>query len=194
VARAFDTALAAHAARFGVEQARDCQDDSRAVVQFQVEPKLFDWFFNARTGYRAHFWAGSETGFLFNAKVVATLRTVLAKVLPDRVPARRLNANFEDCGETWAARDSIATSLDDHLSKIWACTRLIGLNAPPTILPLGVTGPKLEVAPGGPWPAIYRDASETWLDVKGAFVGSNGLYQPKDPILRARRLREHGTT
>jgi hypothetical protein len=26
-----------------------------AVVQFPVGTKLFDWFFNARTGYRAHF-------------------------------------------------------------------------------------------------------------------------------------------
>src|SRR5688572_15375600 len=43
--------------------------DCRAVVQFRVEPTLFDWFFNARTGYRAHYRTHPTYGIEFNAAV-----------------------------------------------------------------------------------------------------------------------------
>ncbi len=52
---ALDQSLNHSDVRMGREHAKEQSDDCRAVVQFGVGVQLFDWFFNARTGYRAHF-------------------------------------------------------------------------------------------------------------------------------------------
>src|ERR1700716_1759167 len=63
---AFDDALdRKDGARFGREHLDEKWEHVRAVVQFPVGAKLFDWFFNARTGYRAHFRAHYKLGLRF---------------------------------------------------------------------------------------------------------------------------------
>jgi len=34
----------------------------RAVIQFLLPPTVYDQFFNARSGYRAHFWDSPASG------------------------------------------------------------------------------------------------------------------------------------
>jgi hypothetical protein len=48
--------------RLGFERAEGRNHNCRAVVQFAVGEGLFDWLFNARTGYRAHFRVAPARG------------------------------------------------------------------------------------------------------------------------------------
>src|SRR5215471_9835160 len=56
--------------RFGRERNSSQPDDWRSVLQFRVGTSLFDWFFNAKTGYRAHFRKSPETGLEFKDAIV----------------------------------------------------------------------------------------------------------------------------
>lgn len=76
---ALDQPLDEDRVRFGREHVRD---DCRIVVQFHVGDKLFDWFFNARTGYRAHFRAHHNRGIEFNNEIIEELRLRLDAKLP----------------------------------------------------------------------------------------------------------------
>ena len=91
-------------ARFGFERAEGRREDRRALVQFAVGERLFDWMFNARTGYRAHFRVDAETGLAFNDRVVEALAGVLANRLPDPVSCVDLSERFDDCGRINVAR------------------------------------------------------------------------------------------
>ena len=57
----FTSALNEGDVRVAMEEARSNAKDLRAVLQFHVGSKLFDWFFNSRTGYRAAFRSGSRS-------------------------------------------------------------------------------------------------------------------------------------
>ncbi|MGF6606014.1 hypothetical protein OKW45_000914 [Paraburkholderia sp. WSM4175] len=122
--KALDEAFGLGVVRFGREHAEAQPDDSRAVVQFAVGVGLFDWFFNARTGYRAHFRGCYKRGLEFNKQIIEALRRCLDAKLPDIVIGRELNKNFEDCGETEIPRSLLMDSLVPHLSKVWFCTKL----------------------------------------------------------------------
>jgi hypothetical protein len=50
----------------------------RAVFCGTVEPTLFDWFFNARTGYRGAYYDSPEAGFRFNRTLIDNLAPALA--------------------------------------------------------------------------------------------------------------------
>jgi hypothetical protein len=54
------------------------------------------------------------------------------------------------------------------------------------------TGPRIRLEGGQTWAAPAGDNVDSWLDIKGAFLGKNGPYQPKDPIERAIKLCETG--
>lgn len=82
--------------RLGREPAGSQWDDCRAVLQFEVGARVFDWFFNARTGYRAHFRVRYECGLKFNNQIVEALRLRLDASLPLCVHGRELNSEFED--------------------------------------------------------------------------------------------------
>jgi hypothetical protein len=178
------------AARFGTEVVEDC----RAVIQFQVAPQVFDWFFNGRTGYRAHFRAHPDCGSKFNSQLHEAVRVRLVNILSLSVPARRLDSDFQDRGETVLTKSFMLSSLVPNLAKIWFCTRLIGFDGVVRDLPLGITGPKLLMDGGAEWIAPFRDPSDTWLEIKGAFLGREGPYQLKNPTDRAHRLHKTGTT
>lgn len=192
ITTAFGSALTAGSARLGLEESGSNEGDIRTVLQFHVGAELFDRFFNARTGYRAQFWRGWETGLAFNFGIISALREAISDHAAPTVTVQRLSASFEYRGAMSATAGTLAASLEPALSKIWFCTRLMRDDADPAQLPLGLTGPRLVVADGVSWVAPFRDETNAWLDVKGAFLSATGPYQPKDPATRAKRLQSSG--
>lgn len=189
---ALEEALGIGEVRLGREHAASQWDDCRAVLQFGVGAQLFDWFFNARTGYRAHFRVCYECGLMFNNQIIETLRLHLDGSLPIFVPGRELNSEFEDCGEAQIPKGFLIASLASDLSKVWFCTKRIGPSGEIELLPTGVVGPRILLDGEHSWAAPYRADNSAWLDVKGAFLGNAAPYQPKDPIARAKRLQATG--
>lgn len=176
----------------GMEQARLKPGDHRVVIQFQVGETLFDQFFNARTGYRAQFRRDWHIGVSYNRKLIERMRRSVASVLPSEVSTRCLTADFEDCGCFIVPRERIHNSLDPDLSKIWFCGRRMTHNGEVVQLPSGATGPRLRLDDATTWAALAREDADAWLELKGAFVGSDGPYQPKDPVTRAKNLQKSG--
>lgn len=76
--------------RIAVDSIRNTFTERRAIVQFRVAPELYDWFFNARTGYRARFWIDPKVGLAFNIQIVETLAAVLSRGEPTTVIARQV--------------------------------------------------------------------------------------------------------
>jgi hypothetical protein len=187
----FTSALEVHSVRVALEEARSNTSDARVVLQFQVGTKLFDCFFNSRTGYRAVFRGGWESGLVYNQSIIESLRKHLAVLSASTLTARRVNGNFEDCGAITVTIHEVVRSLDPQLSKIWFCSQLLD-DGHVAQLPLGLTGPRIRVADDASWAAPHRDDPSAWLEVKGAFVSPAGLYQPKDPVRRAKRLQQEG--
>jgi len=187
-----DRALVCHDVRWGREQAASRPDDCRAVVQFHVGTWLFDWFFNAKTGYRAHFRVQCESGLRFNNQIIRALRRLLDARLPEIVLGWHLNDRFEDCGQVQIPKTFLMNSLTPDLSKVWFCTKLIGRDCGIKDLPLGVVGPRILLNYNESWAAPSREDDKAWLEIKGAFLGEAGPYQPKDPRSRARTLRAKG--
>jgi hypothetical protein len=181
-------------ARFGSEEAEACREDCRAVIQFRVTPQVFGWFFNGRSGYRAHFRAHPHCALSFNSNLLESVRLRLDEISSPSIPARLLNTRFEDCGGTVLAKTFVLTSLAPDLAKVWFCTKLIEFDGVVRDLPLGITGPKLLLDGGAEWVAPLREANDTWLEIKGAFLGREGPYQPKNPTDRAHQLHKTGTT
>jgi hypothetical protein len=189
---ALEQAIARDDVRWGREQKAGATDDYRAVVQFCVNAQLFDWFFNARTGYRAHFRLHWKCGLEFNKQIFEALRRCLDAKIPNSVIGRQLDGDFQDCGQVEIVKPFLMDSLVPGLSKVWFCTKLIGRDGGIQQLLAGVVGPKILLHGGEPWAAPYRVDEEAWLDIKGAFLGKHGPYQPKDPRLRARELQAKG--
>jgi hypothetical protein len=182
------------ATRFGFDESGRNSHHLRAVLQFGVGKQLFDWFFNGHTGYRAQFRVGRENGAVANALIVTALRNELQACIGDKVSARRLTSSFDDLGPMAATSQNVLVSLDPILSKVWACDRLIGSEGGVTDLYVSRSGPKLLFDEGrDPWSSLHADEANAWFDVKGAFICDEGLYQLKDPALRAQRLQERGT-
>jgi hypothetical protein len=81
VCKALDLALAASEARVGFDWKGTVISTWRTTFQLRVDERLYDWFFNSRTGYRAHFWHSCEAGLAFNAQMVIRLRAVIERQL-----------------------------------------------------------------------------------------------------------------
>jgi hypothetical protein len=118
---ALRTAIANNQSRFGVDFH---QSNPRVIIQFPVAQHVYDWFFSARTGYRAQFWAGPNLGDQYNRKLVATLLRPL-EVIPDEITARKIDASFSGCsreeidkGPILLRRETIAQSLEPEFAKI----------------------------------------------------------------------------
>ena len=62
----------------------------------------------------------------------------------------------------------------------------------PTSLPTGIDGARINVGSVHKWASISRHEADAWLEIKGAFAGDHGFYQPEDPEGRALRLNTHG--
>jgi len=167
---ALRASLSTGVARFGFDESSRNANDLRATVQFPVREELFDWFFNAHSGYRAQFRKGWENGLAGNANLVARLRGVIAQHKPGSIAARRLNHKFDDLEPISANSQDIVASLDPSLSKVWCCERLIGSDGGVADLYVSRTGPKLVFGNEcEPWSSLYAEAGGAWLDLKGAF-------------------------
>lgn len=108
---------------------REC----RSVLQFPIPVELFDWFFNARTGYRACFWASPDNGLRFNAEIIDALLRCVARHFPEldqTLSVRRIlleiceNSRAERTeGEIRVTVREILRSLNPGLAKAWICER-----------------------------------------------------------------------
>jgi hypothetical protein len=187
-------ALRSGDARFGREQARENPGDYRAVVQLHVGAPLYNWFFNGRTGYRAHFRSSREEGLRFNERLIGSLRNCLGTERSSVFQGRELNCEFEDCGEADLPKEFALASLEPYLSKVWFCNKLIGTGGGVTQIMPSFTRPRISLRGWRPWTTLYAETEDVaWLDIKGAFLGPSGAYQPKCPVDRAGRLHEGGT-
>lgn len=208
------------ALRKGIESKKikiglDCRQtdqgtERRAIVQFEIDSDIYDWFFNARTGYRAQFWVSPETGTNFNRNIISALKILLETKLPQDVEVRLIQSAFDghsredyDVGGDTVPRDSIIKSLDPSVSKIWICERKIrndtGMmqdfslalfrgNDPHLCVPRwkDIKNPNTRQIGEGQR-APYPDKKYAWLDLKGGFVSHTGkVNQPKSPACRAR--------
>lgn len=188
----FKEALSTGQVRTGMEMSATNMADLRPTLQFHVGETLFDQFFNAITGYRAQFRLNWQQGLAFNRNFVDQIRCAVAAHAPNLIIARLLSSEFNDAGPLEIPRDKLWASLDPDLSKIWCCSRLITSDGHVIQLPSGLTGPRLLLSDNSTWACIARNEPDAWLDVKGAFLGTHGLYQPKNPIERAKILAISG--
>jgi hypothetical protein len=76
-------------ARFGLEQTDENATHLRAVIQFYVGQPLFDWFFNATTGYRAQFRIGWQNGLARNEALIQMLRQPLEAIADRKISVWR---------------------------------------------------------------------------------------------------------
>ena len=192
-----DRAIESGDLRVGREPACGRPNDFRVVVQFAVGEAIFDWFFNAMTGYRAHFRADCSSGLAFNDRVISAVESRLAENLADPTPGRLLDECFHDRSAGEISKSFVMASLgrDRSLSKVWYCGKRIGRFGGVEIPVLSVGGPKILLDDRTqPWLALCPDDDNAWLDVKGAFLGKDRPYQIKDPVERAKELHDTGGT
>jgi hypothetical protein len=93
-----------------------------------------------------------------------------------------------------ATLQDVLASLSPTLSKVWFCAKLIGMHGGIEDLAVFLSTPDLAFGSDCPaWHSVCADGINAWLDVKGAFVSASGLYQLKDPSVRAQGLHCRGT-
>ncbi len=216
-----DRALDQDDVRTAVDSKDNAFIERRAIVQFQVSPELYDWFFNARTGYRARFWIGPEVGIAFNKQIAQVLGEVSDRRLPATVPVRKIEVNIESCsrqetdvGAMEIPRDELLASLAPDASKIWIGERLYSREGGAvteigfaTLLDAEQSPAKLCVPrwaetinpksgeKGEGLRAPYPTPENSWLDLKGGFLdteGKPGQIKPQDQ--RANQIHECGWT
>jgi hypothetical protein len=187
---ALSAAISSGQARFGLEQADENAAHLRAVVQFYIGQPLFDWFFNAATGYRAQFRIGWRNGLARNCALIQMLRQPLEAIADKEISVWRFTRTFEDRGLEQVTIGRIVQSLDPALSKVWCCDTLIRPERMASALEVFRTGAGLLID-GEERQALTANDANAWLDVKGAFFGDGDrLYQTKDPVVRAHNLEQ----
>src|SRR5688572_1492138 len=95
---AFARALESAEIRFGCEESESRHNEFRIVIQVRVNPELFDWFFNGRTGYRGHFFESETSGLAFNDHVIEAMRRELAVSSKNSFQGRRFDRDLGDQG------------------------------------------------------------------------------------------------
>lgn len=188
----FEVAFARCAVQVGWAEARDRPPDARVVVQFEIGCGLYDWLFNACTGYRAQFRLDPELGWEYNRELIDAFRGVLAARLPKTIKARRLDGDFNDLGTIDISLKQVLQSLDPDLSKLWCCGRLLLGDGQVRDLIPSASGPRLRIDAATTWPAFAMPDPDAWLEVNGAFLGPDGPYQFKSPTLRGQTLSATG--
>jgi hypothetical protein len=209
LAHALDQAWRDGHYRLAVDSLENAFVELRAIVQFQVTPELYDWFFNARTGYRSRFWIAPEVGQTFNGKLVGALSDVLSDHLPKEFDARRIEVEVSnaargenDTGAITIGRNAFLDSMNPGPAKIWICERrYTGQSGSAEEIGFAVLThaaelivPRWQAATAG-LRAPRPDKDYAWLDLKGGFVDAEGtLMQPKTPLKRAQQLHNEGWT
>lgn len=193
VLEALKTALLRGTARMAAERSSANAKASRAVIQFWVGSKLFDWFFNCENGYRAQYRSDPAIGLRYNGRIIVEARQLLLDLLPPVMTVRVLTPGFHDAGPRNVATREWSKSLQPVLSNIWMSGVMLQTDgSQATSLPAGIDGARIKVGSTHDWASISRIDADAWLEIKGAFVGARGCYQPKDPVQRARWLHTHG--
>ncbi len=164
----------------------------RAIVQFRVSTQLFEAFFNSAIGYRAMFRRGPRIGSATNAALVASLDELLSGSLPEAVTAHLVEIGPKWIGRTTVPKSEFLRSLDPSLAKVWYSTAEVRPNGEIRLMPTGVSDRKIDVGLEYDWAEIRQNPEDCVLEAKGAFVGPCGLFQLKDPELRARTLSSKG--
>lgn len=180
LAERFDIALRAGDVRFGREHASRNPVDCRAVVQVHIGIELFNWLFNARSGYRAHFRDNHEEGIAFNNQIVDVVRWHPLITDSTLFSGRDLSDKFEDCGVAQIPGSFIRSSLVPNLSKIWFCGKRMEKSGGITEALPSFSRRRITLADDHSWATIYAESEDAaWIDIKGAFLGADGPYQPK---------------
>lgn len=174
------------------EVSEKCPSVGRSVVQFRVSPELFEAFFNSSIGYRAMFRRGPRIGSASNAALVASVKELLSGSLPETVTAHLIEFGPKWNGRTPVAKAEFLRSLDPSLAKLWYSTAEVRPDGAIRFMPTGVSDGKINVGLAHDWAEIHQDPEDCILEAKGAFVGPCGLFQLKDPELRARTLFSKG--
>jgi hypothetical protein len=164
----------------------------RSVIQFRVTPELFDLFFNSSAGYRAMFRRGPRIGGATNAALVASINELLSHALPEPVAAQLIEFGPKWKGQIGVQKADFLRSLDPSLAKVWYCTAEVESSGRIRVMPTGVSDAKIDIGLVHEWVEIRQTRGDCMLEAKGAFVGPYGLFQPKDPELRARTLFSKG--
>jgi hypothetical protein len=141
------------------------------------------------------FRRGPRVGSVANAIIVNATRDVVSQTLPELVETQVITLGDdgpEYTGRQVIDRSTFLRSLDPSLAKVWYSTAAIEERGTVRSLPFGVSGVKIDVGLPHLWAAIHQNAANCLLEVKGAFLGPWGLFQHKDPELRARTLSEKG--
>lgn len=190
VSKALRAAIASDNLLIGIEAADKCPTDFRVVVQFHVGLQLWDWFFNAQTGYRGQYKKNSVHGHYQNQVLFNLLRLEFESVTGRIFPASCIGERFEYKGPTSVSVPFILSSLDPILSKAWCCTGRVYRHGVTSSLRVGHFNRGLSFNVGDDWSALYVDEEDAWLDLKGAFLR---LYQEKDPMKRAEEMWRTGS-
>jgi cation transport regulator ChaC len=204
--------------RLAVDSLRNEFAERRSIVQFRVSPDLYDWFYSARTGYRAQFWKSAAGGIVFNGKIVAAIAEILRRRLPAFLSVRAIKlldpGTHEeiDAGELQVTRAQFLNSFQPDASKIWICERRYSNSR---VQPDDIGTIELrEAAKTGRlivprWEhenpetgqmaegllAPYPTPDNSWLDMKGGFVSADGSgSQVKPQDVRADQIRNYGWT
>jgi hypothetical protein len=158
--------------------------DTRAVIQFRVDPDLYDLFFNSRTGYRAQYWHSLERGVSGNAFLLANLLSEL-------------------CDSEWPARDDWKLTRDLAMRSLVCAGAKVWVDESRDIYRANfIESPRLRVRKwqsNDPYPheracAPRPACDRCWLDLKGCFVDGGAIRSSKDPFARACQINETGWT
>jgi hypothetical protein len=172
----------------------ESQSVGRAALQVPVAVELFERFFNSPKGYRAMFRRGRRVGSAANAALIGGVVSVLGRTLPESIDAvlvKKVGDLLHLAGRQDVPRSTFLRSLDPSLAKIWYATQEIS-SENIRWLSSGVSGSKIDVGLEYAWNKIQQDPGNCVIELKGAFVGSCGLFQIKDPELRAAGLSTTG--
>ena len=174
------------------EVSEKCPSAGRAVVQFRVSQEVFDIFFNSSVGYRAMFRRGPRIGTFTNAAIIAAVNDQLSRSMSETVTAHVIESGPKWKRRITIARSDFLRSLDPSLAKLWYCTAEVVPHGDIRLMPTGVSDSRIDVGLAHTWAEIRQDPEDCILEAKGAFLGPYGLFQPKDPELRARTLSSKG--
>jgi hypothetical protein len=215
---AFRDAIAKGEVRLGIDGLSNDFTKPRAIAQFHVGNELYDWYFNARSGYRGRHWMGTEIGQEYNVDLLDELRRQASAGLTQEVKAHRIVFEIvgasrveRDGGPMTVPRDLFIKSLLPSESKIWICERRIRVDGgdPEDIGFAAISGSlnaKLRVPRwssaihpttrevGEGLRAPFPNDPDAWLDIKGGFLVGDLVKQHKSPRDRARMIHEYGWT
>ncbi len=175
----------------GWEYAEKSNNDSRAVFQFPIDNLIFDILFNGRSGYRAHYLVSREAGRSFNSKIINIIVSKL-DTYSDLMQIRKIDKFYNDLGMVGVRKSKILESLNNVLAKVSFSTSV--MDSQKGVRNLLYMPPEGEIIVDKErrWMQIWPE--ETWLDIKGAFLGMGGPYQNKSLEERENDLNRNGET